>query len=237
MTHLTRLLVLTSLTLSGSALAAGGGSTPPTVSTVSPQPGIASMFQGADVPLVCSGGGSSDVSSIHHSVTNTTGHVIPKGTNVYWSTSTKKNGHITLGADLAPGAQISASEPGQTNSYSCTAHFFAGPADFVVKEVQWKTATEAMVLIVNQNPWTDGSAQAVKLEALGCPQTPVAQTIIQVPAIAHGKDYGVGVYFPRGKADYLRATANYDGAAPESNKANNTNHSPDFNTNKSCTPQ
>ena len=45
------------------------------------------------------------------------------------------------------------------------------------------------------------------------------------------------MYFPRGAADYLQATANYNGATPESNKTNNTNHSADFNTNKSCTPQ
>jgi hypothetical protein len=174
------------------------------------------------------------VKSVGHSLRNSTGFVIPKGTVLYWSTSTKLSGSVKLAADLAPGGQEEVVKPGQTNGYTCTAHFFAGPADFVVKSVAW-TPTGAALVVENMNHWTDGLPAMAKVESYQCLSTPATSALVQVPAIARGASKLVTVALAKGNATYLIGTANHDGATIESNKTNNSAYSVEYGA--QCLPK
>lgn len=204
----------------------------PTIGTVQP------MQLMVQIPLACSGSGASDVVSRKHSIKNTTGHAIPKGTVVHWTASNKGSGSLTLSSDLAPDASVDVIEPGQTNGYTCTAGFYPGNPDFAVKSVQWTSATTASVEIANLNPWSDAKASTVRVQSLKCIQSPVGSVDAQAPAIPKGGSVTVTVNgLPKSAADYLMATANATSTAPEGpNKANNVGKSPEFGSNKSCTP-
>jgi hypothetical protein len=190
----------------------------------------------ASVPLECSGSGASDVASRKHSIKNTTGHAIPKNTAVHWTASDKGSGQLTLTTDLAPNASVDVLESGQTNGYTCTASFNPGNPDFVVKSVSWSNPTTATIVIENANPWTDAKASVARVQSLRCVSSPVASVDVSVPAIAKGGSATVTANIAEANADYLEATANATKTAPETNSSNNSRRSPEFGSNKSCTP-
>jgi hypothetical protein len=246
MKQITRSLVLASLFVSGSALAVP--SSPAVGAPIQPvAPGVAERGIGAqlaaasngkDVPITCGGSGSSDVKSVGHSMTNNTGHIIPKGTVLHWNTSSKLAGSLTLTADLAPGASAEVIKPGQTNGYTCTAHFFAGPADFSVKWIDWAIsgANSVNITVENLNPWTDGEPAMAKIASFICNSTqPLNEVHAQIPAIPAGKSVVVAVAITRPGAIFVAGTANYDGKTIESNKANNTTNSPQYGS--QCVPK
>ena len=209
---------------------------PPPLTTVSPvNPRPVALVQ--SIPLECSGAGASDVVSRKHSIKNTAGHAIPKGTKISWTASNNGAGSLTLQSDLPPNDTVEVVEPGQTNGYTCKASFNPGSADFVVKSVKWTSDTTASVEIANQNPWVDAAASVVRVQSLKCLSTPVASVDVGVGAIAKGSSTVVSAKIAKASADYLQATANASGSAPESNKSNNVGKSPEFGSNKSCTPQ
>jgi hypothetical protein len=239
MKQITRLLVLASVVVTGSAVAAP--STGPAIQPVAPgvaENGVLAQLraasQGKDVPITCGGSGSSDVKSVGHSMTNNTGHIIPKGTVLHWNTSSKLSGSLTLTEDLAPGAAAEVIKPGQTNGYTCTAHFFAGPADFKVKSIEW-APNGATITVENANPWTDGEAAIAKIASFKCLAEPVSQVLHPIPAIPAGKSVAVFAILAKGPAVYVTGTANYDGKTIESNKANNTNSSWEYGSH--CLPK
>lgn len=189
------------------------------------------------VPLECSGAGASDVASRKHSIKNNTGFPIPKGTVIHWTASNKGTGKVTLSSDLAPNGTVDVIEPGQTNGYSCTAGFFPGAADLAVKSVKWTGPSTAQIEIANLNPWTGANATVLRVQSLKCLASPVASVDVQVGAIAKGGSTTVSATIAHAGADYLEATANATNTISEKTKANNALKSPDFLTNKSCTPQ
>jgi hypothetical protein len=186
------------------------------------------------VSLACSGSGASDVKHRGHSIKNTAGYPIPKGTSIHWTSSDKGSGSLKLATDLAPNASVDVIEPGQTNGYTCNASFYPGTADYTVKSVSG-TATTATIVVSNLNPWVDAPASQLKVDTLKCFSTLVGSVTVQVPAIPKGGS--VTVTAAIAKQDYLQATANANNAVSETNKTNNTQKSIDFSTNKSCTPQ
>lgn len=191
----------------------------------------------ANVPLACSGPGASDVVSRKHSIKNTTGYPIPKGTVIHWTASDKGSGNLTLSNELAPNDTVDVIQSGQTNGYTCTAGFNPGDADFVVKSVAWSNATTATVVIANANHWTDAKASVARVRSLKCISSPVASVDVQVPPIAKGGSITVTATIAKASADYLDATANATSSVPETNKSNNSRVSPEFGSNKQCTPQ
>lgn len=203
---------------------------PPRIGSAQPPPAL-------QVPLECSGAGASDVSSRHHSIKNTTGHTVPKGTVIQWSASDKGSAAIKLTADLAAGASIDVIQPGQTSGYTCIAGFRPGEADLAVKSVKWTDPSTATIEVENVYPWTDAKPSTLHLTAMRCLATPVLAKDVAVPAIARGKSVTVTASIAHAGADYLKATANSTNTVPEANKANNTMVSPEFGSNKSCTPQ
>ena len=207
------------------------GPSPTQVQPTSPFPQLAL------ISLECSGSGASDVVHRHHSIKNATGHTVPKGTVVTWTASDKGGGSLTLTADLANGGSVDVTQPGQTNGYTCTARFLPGPPDLIVKSVHWTSATDAQIEIQNLNPWTGAGATVVRVQSLKCLSTPVASVDVAVPAILKGGTATVTAHIAHAGADYLQATANATSTIGEANKTNNTNRSPDFGSNKSCTPQ
>lgn len=208
--------------------------TPITTATIAVQPGIMLL---PSVSLECSGSGASDVKHRGHSIKNTTGKIVPKGTKVNWRSSDKGSGSVTLAADLKPSETVDVIEPGQTNGYTCTASFYPGNADFAVKSIAWSSATTATIVVENQNEFADARESIVRVQSLKCLATGVASVDVKVPVIPKGGSVTVTATIAKANADYLQATANANGAVPETNKANNTQKSPDFGSNKSCTPQ
>lgn len=209
------------------------GASPTPISTVQSQFRVALLT----VPLGCSGSGSSDVASRKHSITNTTGHTIPKGVVAHWTASNTGSGNVTLTSDLAPNATVDVYEPGQTNGYTCTATFVPPSADLVLKSVAWSNDTTATVVIQNTSPWRDVGATTLRLQRMKCFSTQVSTQDAPTAAIAKGASITVTVSAAHAGADYLQATANATNAPSEPNTANNTNKSIDFAQNKSCTPQ
>jgi hypothetical protein len=201
------------------------------------QPAAASVVAIAQVSLACSGAGASDVASRKHSIKNTTGYPLPKGTVIRWTASDKGSGNVTLASDLAPNDSVDVIQPGSTNGYSCTASFSPGDADFVVKSISWSNPTTATVVIQNANPWTDAKASVARVRSLKCVSSPVASLDVAVPAIGKGGSVTVTATIAKANADYLEATANATSSVAETNKANNSRVSPEFGSNKSCTPQ
>ncbi len=191
----------------------------------------------ATIPLGCSGSGSSDVASRKHSITNTAGHTIPKGTHVSWTASNQGSGKLTLTSDLAPNGTVDVIEPGQTNGYTCTASFVPPNADLIVKSVAWTSATSANVVVANLSPWRDAGASTLRIERMKCLSSQLSNHAAPTPAISKGGSVTLTLAVPKADADYLLATANATNTVAESNTANNTNKSLDFSSNKSCTPQ
>jgi hypothetical protein len=205
---------------------------PAPISTIAqPSAGLAGITI-ASIPL-----GSSDVTSRNHTITNTAGHPIPKGTVLTWWASNKGSGHVTLSSDLAPNATVSVIEPGQSNGYTCTASFIAPNVDLVVTNVKWTSDTAASVTITNTNPWRDAGATTLRLQRMKCFSTQVSASDAATPAIGKGSSTVVNVSAAKAGADYLEATANVTNTVVESNTANNTNKSIDFSNNSSCTPR
>lgn len=227
----------------GSMLAGtAGAEVPGPAPTIRPIVPLPSVGITALVQLPCAGPGASDVVFRKHSIKNTTGSVIPKGTQIHWTASDKNKpdkgvGTVTLTADLAPNATVDVTEPGQTNGYTCTAGFYP-TADLAVKSVQWTNATTATVVIQNVSSFADAGASTLHVESLKCLATKVNAVDAQVPAIPKGGgSTTVTVTIAKAGADYLQATANATNSIPESNRANNVGKSPEFGSNKSCTPQ
>jgi hypothetical protein len=191
------------------------------------------------IALACSGSGASDVASRKHSITNNAGHSIPKGTTLRWSSSDKGSGSLVLTSALAPNASVDVTQSGQTNGYTCTAHFDPGPADFAVVGVKWIDATTTEVQVANVNPWTDAAASVGNVTSMKCLQAPVAALGFALGPIPKGGSVKALVKVGKLNADYVTATANANNAVQElaTNKANNTLKSSEFLTNKSCTPQ
>jgi hypothetical protein len=236
----TRLLVLASLVVSGSAVAGPISPAAPGVAERGIGAQLLAPSQGKDVPLACSGGRG----SVGHIVTNTTSFPVPKGTVLHWNTSPSLSGNLKLTTDLAPGGTVEVASSGPTNGYACTAHFFAGPADFVVKEILWGKGgdangkvdganADAKIVVANRNPWTDGEAAVarvvtVAVEFLGCTMRP-SQVLQQIPAIAAGGTAMVTVPLTTSKKFrfvFVAVTVNYDGKTIESNQENNTTYWP-----------
>ena len=76
----------------------------------------------------------------------------------------------------------------------------------------------------------------------GCPQKTVERpyappTAEQLVEHLRARDGRIRSQRIEAKADYLEATANANNAVSESNKTNNSAKSPEFGSNKSCTPQ
>ncbi len=188
------------------------------------------------IALGCSGPGASDVQHRNHKITNTTSAMLPKGMKIAWNTNDGGSGSLTLAAPLAIGGSVSVIEGGQTNGYTCTAHFNPGEPDLVVTAVKWTSPTTASVTVANHNFWVDAGASVVRVQSLKCFSTPVASVDANVPALAKGASATVTVNIAQGNADYLQATANATSTVLESNKTNNTMKSVEFQTNKSCTP-
>jgi hypothetical protein len=191
----------------------------------------------ATLPLGCSGAGHSDVTHRNHTISNTAGHPIPKGTVLSWTASDTGTGHLTLTSDLAPGATVAVIEAGQTNGYTCTAHFIAPNVDLIVTSVKWTSDTSASVTVANTSPWRDAGASTARVQRMKCFSTSVSVTDVATPAIAKGGSTIINVSAAKAGADYLEATANATGSVAETNTTNNTNKSLEFGTNKSCTPQ
>jgi len=189
------------------------------------------------IPLTCSGSGSSDVASRKHSIKNTTGHAIPKGTALHWTASNNGSGKVTLTSDLAANDTVDVIEPGQTNGYTCTANFVPPAADLVLKSVAWTNDTTATVVIQNTSPWRDVGATTLRLQRMKCLVSQVSTQDAPTGAIAKGGSVTLTINAPRAGADYLQATANATNSPAEPNTANNVNKSFDFAQNKSCTPQ
>lgn len=222
------------------SLAAAEPSRPALQPTVGPAQPVATAIQLApSIDLVCSGAGASDVASRKHSIKNSTAFPIPKGTTILWSASNKGSGRVVLAENLAPNASVDVMEPGSTSGYTCTARFSPGPADFAVKKVQWTSATTATVEIANLNPWTDAAASTARVASMRCAGSATVQSLdVPVPAIPKGASTTLTVTIAKANADYLMATANANNAVSElaENKANNVGKSPEFSSNKSCTP-
>jgi hypothetical protein len=209
------------------------GQSPTPISTVQSQLRVSLLT----VPVACSGSGSSDVASRNHTIKNTTGHTIPKGTSLHWTASNSGSGNVALTSDLAPNGTVSVIEPGQTNGYTCTATFVPPSADLVLKSVAWSNDTTATVVIQNTSPWRDVGATTLRLQRMKCLSTQVSTQDAPTAAIAKGQSITVTVNAARAGADYLQATANATSSPSEPNTANNVNKSFEFGTNKSCTPQ
>jgi hypothetical protein len=209
------------------------GASPTPISTVQSQLRVALLT----VPLGCSGSGSSDVASRKHSITNTTGHTIPKGVVAHWVASNSGSGNVTLTSDLAPNGTVDVIQPGQTNGYTCTASFVPPAADLVLKSVSWTNDTTATVVVQNTSPWRDVGATTLRLQRMKCLSSQVSTQDAPTAAIAKGASVTLTVSAARSGADYLQATANATNSPTEPNTTNNVGRSPDFNTNKSCTPQ
>jgi len=212
------------------------GAVPPTSTVANPGLGIGSISL-ASIALGCAGSGSSDVASRNHTITNTAGHPIPKGTVLSWTASNKGSGHLTLTSDLAPNGSVSVIEPGQTNGYSCTASFIAPNVDLVITSVKWTSDTSASVVVHNTSPWRDAGASTVRVQRMKCLSTSLSTTDAPTPAIPKGASTTVTVNAARPGADYLEANANVTSSVAETNTANNSQKSFEFGTNKSCTPQ
>ncbi len=212
------------------------GAAPPISTVASPGLGIGSISL-ASIALGCAGPGSSDVASRNHTITNTAGHSIPKGTVLSWAASNKGSGHLTLTSDLAPNGSVSVIEPGQTNGYSCTASFIAPNVDLVIASVKWTSDTSASVVVHNTSPWRDAGASTLRVQRMKCLSTSLSTTDAATPAIAKGASTTVTVNAARPGADYLEATANVTSSVAETNTANNSQKSFEFSNNKSCTPQ
>ena len=204
-----------------------------------PTPTVQSQFRMTllTVPLACSGSGSSDVASRKHSIKNTTGFTIPKGTTLNWTASNTGSGKVALTSDLAANGTVDVIEPGQTNGYTCTASFVPPSADLVLKSVAWTNDTTATVVIQNTSPWRDVGATTLRLQRMKCLVSQVSTQDAPTAAIAKGQSITLTVNAPRAGADYLQATANATSSPSEPNMANNVNKSVDFAQNKSCTPQ
>jgi hypothetical protein len=200
--------------------------------TMQPQSGLQLL---PSIALECKGPGASDVTSRNHTIKNTAGATILKGTKIYWKASNGGNGSLTLQTNLAPLGTVSVIESGQTNGYSCTSSFFPGTPDFVVKSVRWTSATQAQVEIQNANNFADGAASVARVRSLKCLSTQVSSMNVNVPAIPKGQSKVLTLNIAQSTADYLEATANV-GTVPESDKTNNRLVSNDFYTDKSCTP-
>ncbi|MDB4935771.1 MAG: hypothetical protein JWP87_2743 [Labilithrix sp.] len=211
------------------------GASPTPISTAVSGTNILAVQQ--TVALGCSGSGSSDVASRKHSITNTAGHPIPKGTIVSWVASNKGSGKLTLSSDLAPNGTVDVIEPGQTNGYTCTASFVPGPVDLVLKSVKWINDTTAQVTVGNANPWRDAGASTLRVQRMKCLTTQLGATDMGTPAIPKGGYVVVNVPAAKAGADYLQASANATSTLQESTTANNVGKSPEFGSNKSCTPQ
>jgi len=188
------------------------------------------------IPLACSGSGASDVVHRHHSIKNTTGKTILKGTKLHWDSSDKGHGDVALSANLAAGDSVDVGEPGQTNGYSCTAHFYPGPADWTIKSVAWNAqGTAAVVELQNLNAFADAPASLLRLQGGRCGVGLTATVNTNAPLVPKGGVVSVNVGLAKGNLDYLEATANASNL-PEADKTNNSAKSADFNNNKSCTP-
>ncbi len=189
------------------------------------------------IPLACSGSGSSDVVSRKHSITNNTGHTIPKGVVAHWVASNSGSGNVTLTSDLAPNASVDVIESGQTNGYTCTATFVPPSADLVLKSVAWTSDTSASIVVQNTSPWRDVGATTLRLQRMKCPGIQQSTQDAPTAAIAKGGSVTLTVNAAKAGADFLLATANATNSPTEPNTANNVGRSPDFNQNKSCVPQ
>ncbi|MDB5219910.1 MAG: hypothetical protein JWO86_7837 [Myxococcaceae bacterium] len=212
------------------------GAAPPISTVAQPTTSIGGLML-ASIPLGCSGAGHSDVTSRNHTITNTAGHPIPKGTILSWSANNKGSGHVTLSSDLAPNATVAVIEPGQTNGYTCTASFVPPNVDLVVTNVKWTSDTAASVTVSNLSPWRDAGASTLRLQRMKCLSSSVSSTDAATPAIAKGSSTTVNLTAAKAGVDYLEATANVASSVAETNHANNTNKSLEFGSNKSCTPQ
>jgi DNA-binding winged helix-turn-helix (wHTH) protein len=177
------------------------------------------------------------IASRKHSITNTAGHPIPKGTIVSWAASNKGSGKLTLSSDLAPNGTVDVIEPGQTNGYTCTASFVPGRVDLVLKNVHWLNDTTAQVTIANANPWRDAAASTLRVQRMKCLTTQLGATDMATPAIGKGNSVVVNVPAAKAGADYLQASANVTSNVQETTTSNNVGKSPEFVQNKSCTPQ
>jgi hypothetical protein len=208
----------------------------PTATVAQPGTSLSGLYL-LNIPLGCSGAGSSDVTSRNHSITNTAGHPIPKGTVLSWVASNKGSGHLTLTSDLAPNATVSVIEPGQTNGYTCTASFIPPNVDLVVTNVKWTSDTAASVTVTNTSPWRDAGASTLRLQRMKCFSTQVSASDAATPAIGKGSSTVVNLTAAKAGADYLQATANATSTVVESNTGNNTNKSFEFSQNSSCTPK
>ena len=217
--------------------AASADNTP--ILSPTPTPTVQSQYRVAllTVPLACSGSGASDVASRKHSITNNTGHTIPKGVVAHWVASNTGSGNVTLTSDLAPNASVDVYEGGQTNGYTCTATFVPPSADLVLKSVAWSNDTTATVVVQNTSPWRDVGATTLRLQRMKCFSTQVSTQDAATAAIAKGQSITLTIPATRAGADYLQATANATNSPSEPNTANNLNKSVDFAQNKSCTPQ
>lgn len=224
-------LVVLALAASSLSLASSAAADSPALQPVQPLQRVQ-----AETPLACSGSGASDVRSQNHSIKNTLHTAIPKGWVLRWRSSNGMSGNVTLNADLAPGESVDVYQPGHTNGYSCTAGFFMGEADFLLKSVKWTGPNTAQVEIVNTNPFVAAGASVIRVESLKCLQSPVQTVSVTLPSLDKGASKTVDVQIPQANADYLQATANATSSVPETNKANNVQKSSDFGKNKSCNP-
>ena len=231
------LVGLVGLAIPNLAAADGSGASPaPSTTQIAPPVALSTR---PTIAVACSGSGASDVASRKHSIKNTAGHPIPKGTTIRWSSSDRGSGNVVLSEALAPNASVDVMQPGQTNGYTCTAHFDPGPADFAVTSVQWADAVTAVVEVANLNPWTDAADSEGQVTSMKCLSTPVNALAFALGPIAKGSSVKKSVKVAKLNADYLTATANLNNTVPElaTNKANNTRKSSEFLSNKSCTPQ
>jgi len=189
------------------------------------------------IPLACQGSGASDVRHHSHQIKNNTPYPIPKGTVLYWNTNTKESGNVTLASALAPTAAIYVIDPGQTSGYTCTASFYPGDPDYVVKNVAWSNANHSGVTmeVANANPWVDAPKANLMLKSMKCPGQMVIGLEVFLDPIPKGGSKTFTMAFNGAGADFVEANINFDGKAPETNKTNNVARSVEANG-PSCIP-
>jgi hypothetical protein len=173
---------------------------------------IASAVINAEaIPLSCAIGGPTNTEWVYQ-LTNATGHVIPKGSTVRWSSANpSRGGSVVIDADFAPNATVSFNTSAGFAPASCNASFFP-VMDLQIASVGWTSATSASVVVVNASPWVDAPATTTNVRRMDCIQSPIGTGFDQslpTAALPKGGRATLVVNVAKQPGLWLRAIANY----------------------------